>query len=78
MSIDAIDLASQILLTILSLASIYLIASQERYVRWWAGILGTASEPFWMITFYINGQWVMMLLTLVYTVAWINVIRSNA
>jgi hypothetical protein len=44
-------------------------ARQER--RKWAPVIGLIGQPFWLVETW-GGQWGMFLLTVAYTVVWIN------
>lgn len=72
-----LDAAAQTIITCTGCASLYLMASQQPRTRAWAGIIGLAGEPFWMLTAYLNGQWGIVALAVVYGVNWIRIVRSN-
>lgn len=72
-----LDFFAQAVITCTGCLSLYLIASQEPRTRAWAGIVGLAGEPFWMLTAYINGQWGIVALAVVYGVSWVRVVLKN-
>jgi len=47
----------------------------ERY-RKWAPLFGLLSQPFWFYTAWINQQWGVFLLSVVYTVCWLRGVRT--
>lgn len=61
-----VDGVSQVGLTILSVAAIILVARKNK----WGFVVGLASEPFWFATSYINKQWGVFLLSIVYSGTW--------
>ena len=60
-----IDLAAQITATILSVVSIYLLSSTHKW-RNWGFVPGVIANPFWMLTFWINGQYVLIFVAIIY------------
>ena len=60
------DLISQIAIAVLGLASIFLVAKKIK----WGFVLGLATQPFWFITSYLNGQWGVFVLSIGYTFVW--------
>lgn len=75
--IDIIDYLCQGVIICTGFTSLYLFASQDAKTRMWAGVIGLIGEPFWLTTAFINGQWGVVLLAMVYGVNWVRVIYSN-
>lgn len=61
------DTISQILIFILGVCSIILISRKNK----WGFVLGLLSQPFWFITSFLNKQWGVFFLSLVYTASWV-------
>ena len=62
-----IDLVAQIGITIFGVSAIILVARKNK----WGFVLGFLSCPFWFITAYVNKQWGVFFLDIVYTITWI-------
>lgn len=62
-----IEMISQIAIFTLGALSIILIAKKNR----WGFVLGLASQPFWILTSFMNQQWGVFFLSLIYTGSWI-------
>lgn len=75
--IEILDYASQAVITCTGFLSLYLMASQEAKVRMYAGLVGLFGEPFWFFTAYINEQYGILVLVLIYGVNWIRLTYSN-
>ena len=75
--IEILDYTSQGIITCTGFLSLYLLASQEAKKRMYAGLVGLFGEPFWFFTAYVNGQYGVMLLVLVYGINWARIARSN-
>jgi len=60
------DLISQIGLSILGISAIILVAKKNK----WGFVLGLLSQPFWFITSYLNKQWGVFFLSIVYLFSW--------
>lgn len=61
------DIISQIGIAILGISSVILVAKKNK----WGFVLGLAAQPFWFITSFLNHQWGIFFLSLVYTGSWI-------
>ncbi len=64
---STIDIISQFGIAIFGISSIILVARKNK----WGFVLGLLSQPFFIITSYINKQWGIFILSLVYTISWI-------
>jgi len=64
--IFTLDLIAQIGITIFGVSAIILVARKNK----WGFALGLASEPFWIITSYLNKQWGVLLLSIIYIFSW--------
>lgn len=62
-----LDVISQIGITIFGVSAIILVAGKNK----WGFVLGIISCPFWFITSYINHQWGVFFLNIIYTGTWI-------
>ncbi len=60
------NLISQIGISILGITAIILVAKKNK----WGFVFGLMSQPFWFITSYLNKQWGILLLSVVYTFSW--------
>jgi len=63
----SLDAVSQIGITIFGVSAIILVARKNK----WGFVLGMLSCPFWFITSYINQQWGVFFLNIIYTGTWI-------
>lgn len=61
-----LDTIAQMGITIFGVSAIILVARKNK----WGFVLGLASQPFWLITSYINKQWGVLLLSVVYVGSW--------
>ena len=64
---DMDDIISQVAIVILGSSAIILIARKNK----WGFIAGLLSQPFWYLTAYINKQWGVFLVSIIYTISWI-------
>ena len=75
--LDILDYASQGIITFTGFTSLYLMASQDPRMRYYAGLVGLFGEPFWFFTAWVNNQYGVMLLVFVYGVNWTRLAYSN-
>ncbi len=61
------DVISQIGVAITGITAVILVAKKNK----WGFVFGLLSQPFWFITSFINHQWGVFFLSLVYTFSWI-------
>lgn len=61
-----LDNISQIGILALGPLSILLVAKKNK----WGFVAGLASQPFWFMTAYINEQWGVFLVNMVFTFSW--------
>ena len=61
-----LDQISQIGITIFGVSAIILVARKNK----WGFVLGLLSEPFWLATSFLNKQWGVFLLSIVYVSSW--------
>ncbi len=61
------DTIAQIGVTIFGVTAIILVAKKNK----WGFVFGLLSQPFWFITSFINKQWGVFFLSIVYTFSWI-------
>jgi len=62
----SLDLIAQAGITVFGVSAIILVARKNK----WGFVLGLASEPFWLITSYMNKQWGVMILCVIYVFSW--------
>lgn len=60
------DLISQIGIAIFGVTAIILVAKKNK----WGFVLGLISQPFWYITSFINKQWGVFFVSIIYTFSW--------
>lgn len=63
----SLDAIAQIGISIFGVSAIILVARKNK----WGFVLGLLSCPFWFITSYINKQWGVLFLNIIYTATWI-------
>jgi nicotinamide riboside transporter PnuC len=62
----SLDFISNVGVALLGITAVILIAKKNK----WGLVFGLASQPFWLITSYINEQWGVLILTVVYIFTW--------
>jgi hypothetical protein len=72
-----LSLTPQVAIFVLGLTAMHLAASGTRRVRFVAGIVGLCSQPFWLWTTLANEQYLIAVLCIAYSWAWIRMIRNN-
>lgn len=60
------DLIAQIGVSIFGIAAIVLVFRKNK----WGFLFGLLSQPFWFITSFVNKQWGVFFLTIIYTFSW--------
>jgi nicotinamide riboside transporter PnuC len=60
------DTIAQIGIAIFGVTAILLVAKKSK----WGFVFGLISQPFWYITSYLNGQWGVFFLSIVYSFSW--------
>lgn len=78
MTDQILNLVPQVAVLVLGLTAMHLAASGTRRMRFRAGCVGLASQPFWMWTTVANGQYLIAALCVAYAWAWVRMIRNNA
>lgn len=61
------DKISQIGIAMFGISAVILVAKKNK----WGFVLGLLSQPFWLITSFINKQWGVFLLSIIYVGSWI-------
>jgi hypothetical protein len=61
-----LDTISQIAISILSVTAIALVARKNK----WGFVVGLVSQPFWLWTSYVNKQWGVFLVSIIYVFSW--------
>lgn len=62
----SLDTIAQIGITIFGVSAIILVAKKNK----WGFVLGLISQPFWFITSFINHQWGVFFLSIIYVFSW--------
>ncbi len=62
-----LDLISQFAIPILGTLAIILVAKKNK----WGFVIGLISQPFWIITSYVNEQWGVFFFSIIITGSWI-------
>lgn len=60
------DTISQVAIFILGVTSIILVARKNK----WGFVFGLLAQPFWYITSFINKQWGVFFVSIIYTLSW--------
>jgi nicotinamide riboside transporter PnuC len=60
------DTISQIGITVFGVAAIILVAKKNK----WGFVFGLLSQPFWIVTSFINKQWGVLFLSIIYIGSW--------
>jgi len=61
-----LDLISQIGVAFFGIIAIILVARKNK----WGFVFGLASQPFWLLTSYLNKQWGVFFLSIFYVFSW--------
>ena len=61
------DIISQIGIVVFGAGAIILVAKKNK----WGFVLGLISQPFWFFTSFINGQWGVFFVNIIYAGTWI-------
>ena len=61
------DLISQVFIFFMGLGIILIISCLKNK---WGNVIGLIHQPFWYFTTWYHGQWVLFLMSLVYTIIW--------
>jgi hypothetical protein len=71
------DIFSQLMIFVTGVMAVFLAGSTSPQTRVYAGWFGMAGEPFWFATAYLNQQWGILLLVIVYAIGWGRMIINN-
>ena len=63
---ETLDLISQIGIAVFGIIAIILVAQKNK----WGFVFGLISQPFWLISSYINKQWGIFIISIVYAGTW--------
>ena len=66
MSTD-LDTVAQVGITIFGISAIILVAKKNK----WGFVMGLLSQPFWFITSFVNQQWGIFFVSIIYAGTWI-------
>jgi len=61
------DTISQVAIAIFGVTAIILVAKKNK----WGFVFGLLSQPFWFITSFINKQWGVFFVSIVYACSWL-------
>lgn len=64
---ETLDLICQIGIAFFGIIAIILVARKNK----WGFVFGLISQPFWLISSFINKQWGIFILSIVYAATWI-------
>ena len=62
-----IDIIAQIGISFFGILAIILVSRKNK----WGFVFGLLSQPFWFITAFINQQWGVFFLSIIYTCSWL-------
>jgi len=62
-----LDTIAQVGIALFGVASVLLVAKKNK----WGFVLGLLSQPFWLLTSYLNNQWGVFFLSIIYTFSWV-------
>ena len=62
----SLDFIAQIGVAVFGIVAIILVAKKNK----WGFVFGLASQPFWLLTSYLNKQWGVFLLSIIYVFSW--------
>lgn len=71
-----IDILSQIWITIFGATAIWLMNGRTDRGRRFGVLCGLAGQPAWYMQLVIHGQWLMVPVYLLYTLAWLRGLRT--
>ncbi|MES2971495.1 MAG: nicotinamide mononucleotide transporter [Patescibacteria group bacterium] len=60
------DNIAQVGIAVFGITAIILVAKKNK----WGFVFGLASQPFWLITSYVNKQWGVLFVSVIYTFTW--------
>ncbi len=60
------DIISQVAIVFFGAGAIMLVAKKNK----WGFVFGMIAQPFWYITAYINEQWGVFFVSIIYTISW--------
>jgi len=60
------DMIAQVGIAVFGVAAIILVARKNK----WGFVFGLLSSPFWFITSYVNQQWGVFFLNIIYFFSW--------
>lgn len=66
----------QSIIAITGVVAIFLTQSRDKKWQKYACLVGLVGQPFWMMATYQSEQWGMFVLTIFYTLAWLQGIRN--
>ena len=61
-----LDIIAQIGIAVFGLTAIILVSKKNK----WGFVFGLLSQPFFILTSFINKQWGLFLLSIIYTFSW--------
>lgn len=62
----SLDTIAQIGIAIFGVTAIILVAKKNK----WGFVFGLASQPFWLVTSFLNKQWGVFFLSIIYVFSW--------
>ena len=58
--------ACQASVIIFAIITLWLLAQNKHHVRKWGYVIGIATQPFWVVIYWLSEQWLLMSLVIVY------------
>ena len=65
----------QLAIVVTGCVAIWLVNEPREALRKWASVVGLIGQPFWFYSSWTSEQWGILVVTVVYTLAWIRGFR---
>lgn len=66
----------QTIIAVCGISSVWLSQSAHFNARRWACVLGLLAQPAWLYATWVAQQWGLVILAIIYTVAWARGVRT--
>lgn len=67
----------QVMIAVTGCLSLCLVTRENQKLNKWAPVVGLIGQPFWLYTSFIEGEWGIFILSVVYTLIWFDSLRKN-